>query len=123
MSINDRGRDPLSDISLNAMNVYYSSIDSALDNSPSSHPRFVSPPGGQVHGHCPVDQRQSTRKSISDTLRLERTGISSIGALLNHDNNNPATAPSTTQDSLQGLEDRCTEPISSVASIENFRFQ
>ena len=123
-SINDRARDPLSDISLNATNVYPSDTDSAqsmqdVDSSPISHPRFVSPPSGQVH----VDQRQWTGESISDILRLERPGISTISALLNHDNNTPATVPTTTQDSLQGSEDSRTEPVSGVAGTGNFRLQ
>jgi hypothetical protein len=46
-----------------------------------------------------------TRESISNTLRLKRTGISTISALLNYNNNTPATALTTTQDSLQGLEE------------------
>ena len=44
-----------------------------------------------------VDQQQRIGESISDTLMPERTGISSISALLNHDNNTPATALPTTQ--------------------------
>jgi hypothetical protein len=70
-----------------------------------------------------VDQPQRTRESISDTLRLERTGIRTISALLNHDNNTPATAFAITQDSIQDSEDGCPEPVSSVAGIENSRFQ
>jgi hypothetical protein len=119
VSINDRARDPLTDISLNATNVH----SRGTDSSPSSHPRFVSPPSSQVHEHChDVDQRQRTGESISDTLRLERTGISTISALLNHDNNTPATAFAITQDSIQDSEDGCPESVSSVAGTENSRF-
>ena len=107
VSINDRGRDPLSDISLNAPNVYPS----------------LSPPGSQVHGHCHADQGQRTRESISDTLRPERTGISTISALLNHDNNTPATAFAITQDSIQDSANNRIEPVSDVAGTENFRLQ
>jgi len=123
VSINDRGRDPLSDISLNAPNIYPSGTDSVQymqDVAPGSHQPFVSPPGSQVHGHCHVDQGQRTRESISDTLRLERTGISTISALLNYDN---TPAPATTQDSLQGSANSLIEPVSDVAGTENFRFQ
>jgi hypothetical protein len=126
VSINDRGRDPLSEISLNAPNVYPSGTDSTQymqDVAPGSHQPFVSPPGSQIHGHCPVDQGQRTGELISDTLRLERTGISTISALLNYDNNTPATAPATTQDALQGPEDGRTELVSAVAGTDNFRFQ
>jgi hypothetical protein len=126
VSINDRARDPLSDISLNAANVHPSGTDAAQymqDVASGSHQPFVSPPGSQVHGHCHVDLGQSTGKSISDTLRLERTGISTINALLNYDNNTPATAPATTQDALQGPEARRTEPVSDVAGTDNSRFQ
>jgi len=109
VSTNDQGRHPLSDVSLNATNVYPSGTDSAqcmqdVNNYPSSHPRFVSPPSSQVYGHCHVEQGQRTGESISDSLRLERTGISTISALLNHDNNTPATAPATTQNPLQRSE-------------------
>jgi hypothetical protein len=90
-----------------------------VDSSPSLHPRFVSPPSSQVH----VDQRQWTGESISDTLRLERTGISTISALLNHDNNTPATAPTTTQDSLQGSANSLIEPVSDITGKENSHFQ
>jgi hypothetical protein len=127
--INDRGRDLLSDISLNAPKVYPSGTDSAQymqDVSPSSHQRFVSPespPGSQARGHCHVDQRQRTGESISDTLRLERTGISTISALLNYDNNTPATAPATTQDSLQGSANSLIEPVSDITGTENSHFQ
>jgi hypothetical protein len=76
VSINDRKRDPLSDISLNATNTH------------------------------DADQQQRTGESNSDTLRPERIGISTISALLNHDNNTLAAAPATTQDSLQGSEDQ-----------------
>jgi hypothetical protein len=93
VSINNRGRDPLSDISLNTTNIHN------------------------------ADQQQRTGESISDTLRLDRTDFGTISALLNHDNNNPTTTFATTQDSLQGAEDGCTEPVSGVAGIENFRFQ
>jgi hypothetical protein len=93
VSINDRARDPLSDISLNATNIH------------------------------DVDQQQRTGESISDTLRPERTGVSMISTLLNHDNNTPATAFAITQDSIQDSEDGCTEPVSVVAGIEHFRFQ
>ena len=93
VSINDRARDPLSDISLNATNIH------------------------------DADQQQKTGESISNTLRPERTGISTISALLNHDNNTPATAFAITQGSIQDSEDGCTEPVSSVAGTENFRFQ
>jgi hypothetical protein len=112
VSINNRGQDPLSDISLNTTNVYPSSTDSTQyiqdgDSSPSSHPRIVFPPGSQVHRHCHMYQPQRTGASISNTLRLERTGISTISALLNHDNNNtPATAPATTRNTVQGSEDK-----------------
>jgi hypothetical protein len=128
VSVNDRGRDPLSDISLNATNVYSSGTDSAqcmqdVDSSPSSQPRFVSPPGSQVYEYCHVDQRQRTGESISDTLRLERTGISTISALLNHDNNTPATAFAITQDPIQDSEDGCPEPVSGVAGTDSFRSQ
>jgi hypothetical protein len=111
-SSNDKARDPLSDISLNATNVYPSDTVSAqsMQDVDSS---------GQVH----VDQRQWTGESISDTLRLERPSISTISALLNQDNNTPATAPTTTQDSPQGSEDSRTEPVSSVAGTGNFRLQ
>jgi hypothetical protein len=85
VSINDRGRGPLSDISLNATNIH------------------------------DVDQHR-TGESISDTLRLERTGIGTISAVLNHDNNASTTAPTTAQDSLQGSEDGRT-------GTENSRFQ
>ncbi|KAH6699909.1 hypothetical protein BKA61DRAFT_621262 [Leptodontidium sp. MPI-SDFR-AT-0119] len=112
VSINDRGRDPLSNISLNAPNVYPSGTDSVQymqDVAPGSHQPFVSPPGSQVHGHCHVDQGQRTRESISNTLSLERIGISTISAVLNHDQ---STAVVTTQGSLQG---ECTEPVSDFA--------
>jgi hypothetical protein len=92
-------------------------------DSISSHPRFVSPPSSQVHGHYhDVDQRQRTGASISNTLRLERTGVGTISAFLNIDKNTPTTAFVTTQVSLQGLEDSCIEPVSGVAGTENFRF-
>lgn len=81
VSINDRRRDPLSDISLNATNIY---------------------PGGTDSAQYMQDVPKRTGEPISDTLRLERTGISTISALLNYDNNTPATAPATTQDTLQG---------------------
>jgi hypothetical protein len=126
VSINDQGRDPLSDISLNVPNVYPSGTDSAQyiqDVAPGSHQRFVPSPSSQVHGHCHKDQGQRTRESISDTLRLERTGISTISTLLNYDNNTSTTALATTQDSLQGSEDSRTEPVSAVAGTDNFRFQ
>lgn len=122
VSINDRGRDPLSDISLNAPNVYPNGTDPAQymqDVAPGPHQRFVSPPGSQ---HCHVDQGQRTGESISDTLRLERTSISTISALLNYDNNTLASAPATTQDSLQGSENDRTEPVSGLAGTEIFRF-
>jgi hypothetical protein len=86
-----RGRDPISDISLNATNIH--------------------------------DQRQRTGEPTSDTLRPERTGIGTISALLNHDNHHPTATFATTQDSLQGAEDGCTEPVSGVAGTENFLFQ
>jgi hypothetical protein len=125
VSINDQGRDPLSDITLNAPNVYPSSTDSAqyIQVAPGSHQPFVSPPGSQVHGHCYVNQRQRTGESISDTLRLEQTSITTISALLNHDNNTPATAFEITQDSIQDSEDGCLEPVSRVAGTENSQFQ
>jgi hypothetical protein len=91
--------------------------------APGLHQPFVSSPGSQVHRHCHVDQGQRIGESISDTLRLERTGISTINALLNYDNNTPATAPATTQDPLEGPEDGRTKPVSDVAGTENFRFQ
>jgi hypothetical protein len=56
VSINDRARDPLSDISLNATNIR------------------------------DVDQLQRTGESISDTSRPERTGFGRISALLNDSN-------------------------------------
>jgi hypothetical protein len=46
---------------------------------------------------------QRTGESISDTLSLERIGIGTISAVLNHDSNTPATGFAT-QDSLQGSE-------------------
>lgn len=127
---NDQARDPLSNISSNATNIHPTGTDSSaqhmqhLDrNSTSAHPPFVSP-DSQVHGHChDVDQEQRTGESISDTLRPERTGIGSISALLNHDNNIPESAFAITQDSIQDSEDGCTAPVSSVAGTENFRFQ
>jgi hypothetical protein len=76
VSINDRGRDPLTDISLNATNTHN------------------------------ADQQQRTGELISDTLRLERTNFGTISALLNHDNNTPETTPATTEDSRQGSEDQ-----------------
>jgi hypothetical protein len=95
-----------------------------VNNYPSSHPRFVSPPGNQVQGHCHnVDQQERTRELISDTLRLERTGISTISALLNYDNNTSAIAFATTQYSLPSSENCRTEPVSAVAGTDNFRFQ
>jgi hypothetical protein len=123
MFINNGARHPLNDISLNLKPVYPSGTDSVRsmqggDSSPISHPRFTSPLSIQVR----VDQ-QRTGESISDTLRLERTGISTINALLNHDNNASATTFASTQDSLQDAEDGCTEPVFSVAGTENFRFQ
>ena len=128
VSINDRGRDPLSDILLNATNIYPSSIDSTqyiqdINNSPSSHLRFVSPPGSQVYRHCYVNQPQRTRESISNTLRLKRTSISTISALLNYNNNTLTIAFTITQDLIQDSEDECLEPVSSVISTENSRFQ
>jgi hypothetical protein len=68
-----------------------------------------------------MDQRQRTGETISDTSRLERTGISTISALLNHDNNTPGTAFAIMQDSIQDSEDRCPEPVSRVAGTENSR--
>ncbi|KAH7308333.1 hypothetical protein BKA65DRAFT_485677 [Rhexocercosporidium sp. MPI-PUGE-AT-0058] len=83
-----------------------------VDSSPSSHPRFVSPPRSQDHGHAHVDQGQGrARESISDTLRLERTGFSTISALLNHDNNTPSTARPITLDLVQGSKD---DPVAGV---------
>lgn len=123
-SFNSGAQHPHSDISLNTTNVYPSDTDTAhsiqdVDSSPSSHPHFVSPPSSQVH----VGQRQWTGESISDTLRLERPGISTIGALLDHDNNTPATAVTTTQDSLQGSEGSSIKPVSGVTGTGNFRLQ
>jgi hypothetical protein len=91
--------------------------------APSSHQPFVSLPGSQVHGHYHVDQGQRTGELISDTLRLERIGISTISALLNHDNNTLATIFATAQDLLQGPEGGRTEPVSGVVGTENFQFQ
>jgi hypothetical protein len=62
-----------------------------------------------------VDQQQRTAESISDTLRLERIGIGTISALLNHDNNTSTTALAIAEDSLQGSEDGRTETVSGVA--------
>jgi hypothetical protein len=58
--INNRGRDPLSDISLNATNIH------------------------------DANQQHRTGGSISDTLRPERTGFGRISAILNYDSNTPA---------------------------------
>jgi hypothetical protein len=64
-----------------------------------------------------------TKESISDTLRLKRTGISTISALLNHNNNTLVTVFITTQDSLQGLKKGLKDgPVSIGISTENFRF-
>jgi hypothetical protein len=93
VSINDRGRGPLSDISLNATNIHN------------------------------VDQQQRTAESISDTLRLKQIGIGTISALLNHDNNTSTTALAIAEDSLQGSEDGRTETVSGVVGTENSRFQ
>ncbi len=128
VSINHRGRDLLSDISLNATNVYLNSTDSAqymqdVDSSPGLHPRFLFPPSSQVHRHYHVHQQQKTGESISDSLRLKQTGISTISALLHYNNKSPATTIITTQDLLQGSESNRTELVSVIAGIENFRFQ
>jgi hypothetical protein len=89
---NDRLREPLSDISLNATNIH------------------------------DVNQ-QRTGESIAEALRLERIGISTISAVLNHDNNTSTTALATAQDSLQGLEEGRIETVSGIAGTENFRIQ
>jgi hypothetical protein len=60
VSINDQGRDPLSDISLNATNIHN------------------------------ADPQQKTGGLISDTLRPKRTSFGRISALLNHNSNTPA---------------------------------
>jgi hypothetical protein len=60
VSINDRVRDPLSDISLNATYIN------------------------------DANQQQRTGESISDTSKPERTGFGRISTLLNHDTNIPA---------------------------------
>jgi hypothetical protein len=57
---------------------------------------------------------QRTGGLISGTLRLERTSISGISALLNHDNNTPATSLTTTRGLLQ-------ETVSDVAGTDNFQ--
>jgi hypothetical protein len=114
---NDQARDPLIDISLKATKIIPRGTDSLTQStqhvdrdSISTYPRL---PSNLVTG-----------ESISDTLRLERTGISTISALLNHDNNTPATALATTQDSLQGSEEGPEEgPVSIGTGTENFRFQ
>jgi hypothetical protein len=93
VSINDRVREPLSDISLNATNIH------------------------------DMDQQQRTGASISDISRPQSTDVNTISALLNYDNNTSAIAFATTQYSLPGSENCRTEPVSAVAGTDNFRFQ
>jgi hypothetical protein len=83
---------PLSDISLNGTNIH------------------------------DVDQQQRTGESISGILMPESTGVNTISALLNHDDNAPAAAFATTHVSLQGSRVSRTEPVSGVAGTESFRF-
>jgi hypothetical protein len=65
----------------------------------------------------------SIHTSLESTIRSHRVPVKHTSALLNHDNNTPATALATTQDSLWGSEHSCTEPVPGVAGTENFRFQ
>ncbi|KAF8862764.1 hypothetical protein BDZ45DRAFT_182906 [Acephala macrosclerotiorum] len=87
----------------------------ATNHQDDSLPSFQLPTNDQLR------KPQRTGESISDTLRLERIGISTISAVLN--NNTSTTALATAQDSLQGSEDGCTETVSGVAGTENSRFQ
>ena len=56
-----------------------------------------------THG---VDEQRRTGEIVSDTARLERTGISTISGLLNHDSDIAAFAPAAMQGPLAGSDDQ-----------------
>ncbi len=59
-----------------------------------------------------LPDEMTTQLSASAPSSEQRTGISTISTILNHDNNTPATATAITQDSLQGLEDGSAQSLS-----------
>jgi hypothetical protein len=76
VSVNDRGRGPLSDITLNAPNVYSSNTDSAQymqDVTPGSRQPFVSSPGSEIHGHCDDADIHRSERSILGHERVEES--------------------------------------------------
>lgn len=73
VSTNGQVREPLSDITSNA-----------------------------TYSHT-LDEQRRTRASLFDISKHQRTGINTINALLNHDDNIPTTALSATQVSNDGL--------------------
>jgi len=79
------------------------------------HPRSVSQPSSHVpRHHHDVDQQPRVSTLTSDTWS-QRSGIGTISAVLNYDNDTSIAASAPAQDSLQTSGDDHTKIISSVA--------